>query len=95
VPNSQNSSDTSNPTVAKLLEVDAELSTQELQLSAQLQSLQEKRRSLRSVIDLFAPTDTAPALPIATPAQTPVAEESAEVTNEQTKSVAQNVATPE
>jgi outer membrane biosynthesis protein TonB len=64
-------------------------------LSAQLQSIQEKRRSLKTVIDLFAPTDTATATPIATPAQTPVAEESAEVTNEQTESTAEDVVTLE
>ena len=73
VPNSQNPDDISNPTVAKLLEVDAELAIQETELSAQLQSIQEKRRSLKTVIDLFAPTDTT-TTPIATPAQTPVAE---------------------
>jgi len=59
VPNSQNLSDTSNPTVAKLLEVDALLATAEVELSAQLQSIQEKRHSLKTVIELFAPTDTA------------------------------------
>lgn len=95
MPNSQNLSEPSNPTVAKLLEVDAELATQELQLSAQLQSIQEKRKSLRTVIDLFAPTDTATTTPIATPVQTPVAEESAEVTDEQTESTTEDVVTPE
>jgi hypothetical protein len=79
VPNSQTSADTSNPTVAKLLEVDTELATQELQLNAQLQSIQEKRLSLKTVIDLFVPTDTATATPIATPPETPVAEAEAEV----------------
>ncbi len=76
--NYQNSLDTSNPTVTKLLEVDTELATQEAQLNAQLLSIQEKRRSLKTVIDLFAPTDTATTTPIATPAQTPVATEQAE-----------------
>ena len=94
VPNSQNPSDTSNTTVAKLLEVDAELATTEVELSAQLQSIQEKRRSLKTVIDLFAPTDTA-TTPIATPAQTPVAEAEAEVVDEQAKPSAEDVATPE
>ncbi len=95
VPNSQNSSDTSNPTVTKLLELDAELATQEVELSAQLQSIQEKRHSLKTVIDLFAPTDTATATPIATPPETPVAEESTEVTEEQTESTVEDVVTPE
>ncbi len=93
--NSQNLSNTSNPTVAKLLEVYAELATTEAQLSAQLQSIQEKRKSLKTVIDLFAPTDSATATPIATPEQTPVAEESTEVTDEQTESTAEDVVTPE
>lgn len=35
-----------NPTVAKLLEADADLATQEIELSAQIQSIQEKRHSL-------------------------------------------------
>ncbi len=95
MPNSQTSSNTSNPTVAKLLEVDALLATQEAQLSAQLQSIQEKRRSLKTVIDLFAPTDTATATPIATPAPTPVAEAEAEVVAQQVEPTAQNEATPE
>jgi hypothetical protein len=95
VPNSENSPDTSNPTVTKLLEADAFLATQEVELNAQLQSIHEKRRSLKTVIDLFAPTDTATATPIATPAQTPVADESAEVTDEQTESTTEDVVTPE
>lgn len=95
VPNSENSPDTSNPTVAKLLEVDAELSTQEVELSAQLKSIQEKRHSLKTVIDLFAPTDTATATPIATPAQTPVVEAEAEVVEEQVEPTTQDEATPE
>ena len=91
MPNSQNSSDTSNPTVAKLLEVDAELATQEVELSAQLQSIQEKRHSLRTVIDLFAPTDTA----TATPAQIPAAPEQAEVIAQQVEPIAEDVADSE
>ena len=59
MPNSQNPDDISNATVAKLLEVDTQLATTEAQLSAQLKSIQEKRRSLKTVIDLFAPTDIA------------------------------------
>ncbi len=95
MPNSQNSSDISNPTVAKLLEADAFLATTELQLNAQLQAIQEKRRSLTTVIDLFAPTDTATATPIATPPETPVAEAEAEVTDEQAEPIAEDAATPE
>ncbi len=96
VPNSQNPPDKSNPTVAKLLEVDAELATQETELSAQLQSIQEKRLSLKTVIDLFAPTDTTAATPIATSSQTPVAEAEAEVADEQAEQpTVEDVAEPE
>ena len=95
VPNSQNPSDTSNTTVAKLLEVDAELATNEAQLSAQLQSIHEKRHGLKTVIDLFTSTDTATTTPIAIPTQTPVAEAEAEVTEEQVEPTAQDVTTPE
>lgn len=89
-----NSSSSSNPTVTKLLEVDAELATTEAQLNAQLQSLQEKRKSLKTVIDLFTPTDIT-TTPIATPTQTPVAEAEAEVAEEQAESTAEDVAEPE
>jgi hypothetical protein len=95
VPNSQNSADTFNPTVTQLLEVDAELATQELQLNAQLQSIQEKRLSLKTVVDLFTPTDTTTATPIATPAQTPVAEAEAEVSEDQVEPTAEDEVTPE
>lgn len=48
MPNFQNSSNTSNPTVTKtkLLEVDAELATQEVEHSTQLQSIQEQLQQL-------------------------------------------------
>lgn len=61
-------SQSSNSTVAKLLEADAELAAQEIELNAQIESIQEKRRSLKTVIDMFAPVDTAATL-IATSAQ--------------------------
>ena len=95
MPNSQNSSDISNPTVAKLLEADAHLAAQEVELSAQLTSVQEKRRSLKTVIDLFAPTNTATTTAIATPAQTPVALSEAEVAEEIVEPIAQDEATIE
>ena len=41
------------PTVSKLLEADAQLAAQEARLSTQLESVQSKRQSLRSVIALF------------------------------------------
>jgi outer membrane biosynthesis protein TonB len=96
VPNPQNFADTSNPTVVKLLEADAFLATTEAQLNAQLQSIQEKRKSLKTVIDLFAPTDTAIATEIAIPAQTAVvAEAEAEVVAQQAEPPAKDEVTPE
>ncbi len=61
----QNST-SSNPTVAKLLEADAQLAAQEVELNAQIQSIQEKRQSLKTVIDLFAPVGTANNTPVTT-----------------------------
>lgn len=68
-------SQASNPTVTKLLEADAELAAQEAELNAQLQSVQQKRHSLKTVIDMFAPAHTADPVPGATPALTQVTEE--------------------
>ncbi len=64
----QNSSisPTSNSIVAKLLEIDADLAATEVQLAAQLQSIQEKRHSLKNVISLFPPVDTAYPTPVVT-----------------------------
>ena len=73
--NSSISSPTSNSIVAKLLEVDADLAAQEVELAAQLQSIQEKRHSLKNVISLFPPVDAAHP-PVGTP--TPVVEKLAE-----------------
>jgi hypothetical protein len=78
----------SNPTVAKLLEADAELAAQEAELNTHLVSVQEKRHSLKTVIDMFAPVDTPNNTPVATLAQTPVAEE-------QPPQTAPDVVTPE
>ncbi len=64
-------SQSSNPTIAKLLEADADLAAQEVKLNAQLTSVQEKRYSLKTVIDMFAPVDTAVTVPVATSAQPP------------------------
>jgi outer membrane protein TolC len=66
VQNSSLSSPTSNSIVAKLLEVDADLAATEVQLAAQLQSIQEKRHSLKNVISLFPPGDTAASTPVET-----------------------------
>jgi NAD(P)-dependent dehydrogenase (short-subunit alcohol dehydrogenase family) len=72
VQNSPISTPSSHPTVAKLLEVEADLTAQEAQLNAQLVSIQEKRHSLKTVIDMFAPGDDANAESVVTPAPTAV-----------------------
>ena len=69
-------SQASDPTIAKLLEVDADLAATEVELTRQLQSIQEKRHSLKNVIILFPPGDTAVPTPVVIP--TPVVEEQAE-----------------
>jgi hypothetical protein len=86
VQNSSLSSPTSNPIVAKLLEVDADLAATEVELTHQLQSIQEKRYSLKNVIGLFPPVDTAASTSLVTP--TPVVEK-------QTQPPVPEVATPE
>ncbi len=68
----------SDPTVAKLLEVDAGLAATEVELTLQLQSIGEKRHSLKNVISLFPPVDNAIPTPVATP--TPVVEDVADIT---------------
>ncbi len=70
--NSPNSTPSSHPTVAKLLEVEADLTAQETQLNAQLVSIQEKRHSLKTVIDMFALGDDANAESVVTPAPTAI-----------------------
>jgi hypothetical protein len=71
--------------IAKLTEIDASLAVQEVELTLQLQSIQEKRHSLKNVVSLFVP-DTATHAPITT--TTPVVAEQAE-------SFEQEVTTPE
>jgi hypothetical protein len=62
--------------VAQLLEIDTDLAAQEVELTLQLQSIQEKRHSLKNVISLFPPVDTA----TPTPVTTPVVEDVADIT---------------
>ncbi len=78
MPNSQDFDQTANSTLAKLLEVDAQLTVQEAELLSQLESVQEKRRSLKTVISLFTKTDTA-TTPVEEPAQTLSAESGREL----------------
>ncbi|NET36694.1 MAG: hypothetical protein F6K19_32480, partial [Cyanothece sp. SIO1E1] len=49
----------SDPTLTKLQAAASDLATQETQLMDQLESIQEKRKSLETVIDLFSETDIA------------------------------------
>ena len=85
--NSSISSPTSNSIVAKLLEVDADLAVTEAQLAAQLQSIQEKRHSLKNVISLFPSVNTA--------APTPVETSTPELVKKLAEPPAPEVATPE
>ncbi|WP_009631561.1 hypothetical protein [Synechocystis sp. PCC 7509] len=62
--------------VAQLLEIDNKLATQEVELTLQLQSIQEKRHSLKNVISLFPLSNTATPTTVAEP--TPVVENVAE-----------------
>ncbi len=62
----QNST-SANPTIAKLLEVDAHKAAQKVELNAQIQSIQDKRHNLKTVIDLFAPVDVANNTAVTTP----------------------------
>ena len=54
---SPSSDQTSTSVLTKLLDVDADLAAQEATLSAQLEAVQEKRNSLKSVIGMFSSTD--------------------------------------
>ena len=77
--NSQGSDQTYNSTAAKLLEVDSELASVEVELLSQLESIQEKRRSLKTVLSLFTELGAPATTPIEEPAQIPVVETSAEL----------------
>ena len=60
MPDSPQTDSTFDPTLTKLLEVDSGLAAQEAELTAQLESLQAKRNSLKTVLGLFASTATPP-----------------------------------
>ncbi len=57
MPDTKNIDLSSQSTLAKLQEVDSELAIQEAHLLSQLESLQEKRSSLKTVISLFTADD--------------------------------------
>ena len=86
--NSPGSHQTSNSTAAKLLEVDSELASLEVELLSQLESIQEKRRSLKTVIGLFTESVTQKTAPTLAPQKTPEAK-----TDEEPLAVGENVFT--
>lgn len=55
---SQSTETVSDPTLAKLLDVETNLSTQAAEIAAKLEAIQEKRRSLKAVIDIFTHSDS-------------------------------------
>ena len=75
----QSSNQTSNSTLAKLLEVDSELAATEAQLLSQLESVQEKRRSLKTVLGMFSQADRRATISIESPVQILPAETGAEL----------------
>jgi len=79
VPDSQRFDQKSDPTLAKLLEVDSELAVQEAELLSQLAGVQEKRRSLKTVVSLFAPVETPATASVESPIQTPPTEIDTEI----------------
>ena len=85
--NSQSFNQTAHSTLAKLLEVDSELAVAEAELLFQLESVQEKRWSLKTVISMFATADEVSAAPIESPVPPPPAAE----TNGQLEPVSENL----
>jgi hypothetical protein len=55
VQDSQPSSKASDPILSKLIEADSELTQQEAALLARLETIQEKRKGLKTVISMFSP----------------------------------------
>lgn len=86
---SQPSDQSSNPMLTKLLEIDSELAVQEAELMVQLEGAQEKRRSLKAVINMFTPTDTPATTPLKEPIEAPPAKTSMEP-----KPIAEELAAP-
>ncbi len=75
MPDSENSaSPTQSALLAQLLEIDSQLSSQEAQLHSQLESIQEKRKSLQVVISLFTDADKTSVAPFEEKASLPVAQ---------------------
>lgn len=64
----------SDPIAAKLLEANAELASQEAELLAQIEAVQNKRKSLETVLSMFGSPEATPAPKPASPAVEPVSE---------------------
>lgn len=90
MPDSHGSNQKINSTLALLLEVDSELAANEAELLSQLESVQEKRRSLLTVVNMFATADKVSAAPIESSAPLPPAE----TTNGQLEPVSSNSRAP-
>jgi hypothetical protein len=58
VQDSQPSSKASDPILSKLIEADSELTQQEAEILARLETIQEKRKGLKTVIGMFSPGGT-------------------------------------
>ena len=87
--NPQSFNQTSNSTLAKLLEVDSELAATEAELLSRLEHIQEKRTSLKTLISMFATANEVSAATIESPAPPPPAE-----TNSQLERVSENSVAP-
>lgn len=86
---SQRSDQSSNPMLTKLLEIDSELAVQEAELMVQLEGVQEKRRSLKTVINMFTPADTPAMAPPEEPIEAPPTK-----TSKEPKPIAEGLAAP-
>lgn len=67
MPDSPKLDHSANSPLTQLIEIDAELAVQEVDLLSQLTSVQEKRQSLKTVISLFTETDISPPTVAASP----------------------------
>jgi hypothetical protein len=88
VPEPETLNSTTSSTLAQLLEIDTQLSMQQSQLLAQLESIQHKRQSLQVVIALFDETDKTD---VATPTEETITTPQAQ-TQKQPQSVDENLA---
>ena len=74
VPESPSPAPTTDPTLAQLLAIDSQLSSQEATLRERIESIQQKRQSLQVVISLFGEADQTNVTSIEEKASTPPAQ---------------------